>query len=383
MFKEIDTKIIQLNSFILSSKFRGGKIHGNIKNIKNIGFIEIVSEDGKKGYCENYHAIYSPEIFKTIVNFLQSKIIGKKIKDLRVINEANFIPFIARNGFIKSVLGSIEVALLDLVGKKLNKSVFDLLGLKNNRIKCYYSGGSVIMSPQDIEKDVEYCISQKFSAYKMRLGFQTWKEDIKRIVKAKNILGDKRDIIFDSIMGTHKKIWSLNEAIRKIKILKKFNPMWVEEPLHPDDLDGYEILKKKINTPIAAGEAYSGFLEYMTIIKKRLVNYIQLDITSSGGYFLSKKISKIAKKNFIKIVPHCWGSDATISANLLIAQSNQNVPIFEIPSVNLEISKYIAADSFHIKDGYIRSTNNVGLGIEISKKVKSKFGYKKINSFSL
>ena len=78
MFYDIDEKIKSLNAFTLSSKFEGGKIHGHKNNNKNIGFIEIISESGVKGYSENYSAIYSPEIFEIIVQYFQKSIVGKK-----------------------------------------------------------------------------------------------------------------------------------------------------------------------------------------------------------------------------------------------------------------------------------------------------------------
>tara|TARA_Y100001936_G_C16027847_1_gene643660 strand:+ start:424 stop:1578 length:1155 start_codon:yes stop_codon:yes gene_type:complete len=384
MFENIDLKVKSLNAFVLSSNFHGGKIHGHIKNTKNIGFIEIITEDGTKGYSENYLAVYSPDIFKVTVKFLQSKIIGKKIKDINFFNLENFIPFIGRNGFIKSILGSIEIALIDLIGKILKIPSYKIFSNKTKNIECYYSGGSVVMSPKEIVKDIEKAIKNGFSSYKMRIGFQSWIKDQERILYAKKILGDKKNFIIDAIMGTHKNIWKINEAIKKIRYLEKFNLMWIEEPLHPDDINGYKELKKKIKVPIAAGEAYTGNLEYETIINTNSLSYLQLDVTSSGGYSFCKKILKFANAKNIRVVPHCWGTDAAISANLLFASTNYlNVKIFEIPSIKLDISKYISEGSFELKGGYIAPTSINGLGIKISDKVKSKFKYKKVSTFSI
>ena len=80
-------------------------------------------------------------------------------------------------------MGSIETALIDLIGKKTNLPAYKLLGIVNKRIQCYYSGGSVVMSPKEIEKDVEVALSQKFKYYKMRIGYKKWSHDIVRIKK--------------------------------------------------------------------------------------------------------------------------------------------------------------------------------------------------------
>ena len=382
MIFDFNSKIIEINSFQLSSKFEGGKIHGHKKNVKNIGIIELVSNDGYKGYAENYLATYSPNIFKATVIFLNKYIIGKKINEIDV-NKKKLIPFISRNGFVKSVLGSIETALIDLIGKKTNLPAYKLLGIINKRIQCYYSGGSVVMSPKEIEKDVEVALSQKFKYYKMRIGFKKWSHDIARIKKAKKTLGKKNTLIIDAIMGTHQKIWNKKEAIKKINSLKKFNPLWIEEPLHPDDVEGYIELIKKIKIPIAAGEAYTGDYEYINLINQKLIKYLQLDVSCSGGYSFCKEISSYAKKKNIKVIPHCWGSVVAVASNLSLAQSIQNRYIFEIPSVKLEISKYIAENSVVIKNGFIEASDVSGYGFNFSNKIKNKFKYKSINTFKI
>ena len=215
MFYDIDEKIKSLNVFTLSSNFEGGKIHGHKNNSKNIGFIEIISESGIKGYSENYSAIYSPEIFEAIVNYFQKFVVGKKIRDLKIINLPNSFTFIGRNGFVKSTLGSIEVAILDLIGKLRKKPSYSFFKKKIKYTKCYYSGGSVIMSPKEVFNDVSIAMKKGFEIYKMRIGLVNWKKDIERIKVAKNRL-EKKDIILDAIMGTHKKVWNYEIAKKKL-----------------------------------------------------------------------------------------------------------------------------------------------------------------------
>ena len=89
------------------------------------------------------------------------------------------------------------------------------------------------------------------------------------------------------------------------------------------------------------------------MINQKLIKYLQLDVSCSGGYSFCKEISAYAKKKSIKVIPHCWGSVIAIASNLSLAQSIENSYIFEIPSVKLEISKYITENSIIIKNGFI------------------------------
>ena len=127
MWSNIDEKIVSIKSFCLSSKILKGKILGQKNQIKTFGFIEIESESGKKGFSENYASVYVTELTNSTVEYLQKFIVGKKISDKDLFSDVANIPIIARNGLIKSIIGSIEVAIWDLRGKILNKPVYELL----------------------------------------------------------------------------------------------------------------------------------------------------------------------------------------------------------------------------------------------------------------
>ena len=119
MWSNIDEKIVSIKSFCLSSKILKGKILGQKNQIKTFGFIEIESESGKKGFSENYASVYVTELTNSTVEYLQKFIVGKKISDKDLFSDVANIPIIARNGLIKSIIGSIEVAIWDLRGKIL------------------------------------------------------------------------------------------------------------------------------------------------------------------------------------------------------------------------------------------------------------------------
>ena len=199
MWSNIDEKIVSIKSFCLSSKILKGKILGQKNQIKTFGFIEIESESGKKGFSENYASVYVTELTNSTVEYLQKFIVGKKISDKDLFSDVANIPIIARNGLIKSIIGSIEVAIWDLRGKILNKPVYELLEKQKNEVKCYASGGSISMDINQIEKEIEEILKKDFKAYKMQVGLETWNKDLKRITKAKSKLSGNK-LMIDAIM---------------------------------------------------------------------------------------------------------------------------------------------------------------------------------------
>ena len=382
MWKNIDEKIVSVKGFCLTSKFSESKIFGQHLGVKTFGFIEIITESGKKGFGENYASIYAPEILSGTIEFLEKFLKGKKVGDQNLIDKIYKIPIISRNGILRSICGSIEVAIWDLRGKLLNKPTYQLLGKKHEKIPCYASGGSISMTNKEIVKEVEKSIKEGFNAYKMRVGLQTWEKDLQRVKSAKDIL-EKKDLMIDAIMGTLNPPWKLDEALKKIKNLSEFKPRWIEEPLHPDNIEGLFQLKRASTVPIAAGEAYSGIFEYETIIKNKLVDVLQFDCTHSGGIQLCQYLSKKSKENNIGCAVHVWGSPVALAANAHLSYCLENIDYIEIPRVKFEISDFLWTEAPKILDGYVSLGDTPGLGIDIKDETKERFPFIKGTGFNL
>ena len=382
MWHNIEEKIVAVKGFCLSSKYGDGKIYGQQLEVKTLGFIEIISESGEKGFGESYAAIYTPELLPHIVKFFERQLVGKIIGRINLVEEVTEIPFVGRNGLLKSISGAIEIALWDLRGKLLNKPTYQLFPSKRKMTKCYASGGSVIMNNKEILQDVEKSIKEGFNAYKMRVGYQIWKKDLERVKSAKVNL-EKGDLMVDAIMGTLKNPWGLNEAIKKIKSLSKYNLRWIEEPLHPNNIHELSLLRKKSPIPVAAGEAYSGLLEYETILRNKSVNILQFDCTHSGGIELCRKLSKKCKENNIECAIHVWGSALALAANTHLSYSLDNIIYLEIPRIKLEISDYLWLSPPSILNGSIKLSDAPGLGINITDEIKNKFPFIKGSGFKI
>ena len=123
------------------------------------------------------------------------------------------IPYVGRSGLLASINSAINIALYDIMGKHLNKPVYQLLS-KNpkNQVKVYASNGSSTYSPEQIEDDVKSILDLGFDSYKMRIGYQDPLIDLKRIEIAKKHL-QNGNLMIDSIMGTITPPWDLNAAL--------------------------------------------------------------------------------------------------------------------------------------------------------------------------
>jgi L-alanine-DL-glutamate epimerase-like enolase superfamily enzyme len=211
----------------------------------------------------------------------------------------------------------------------------------------------------------------------MRIGLKQWKEDLKRVEEARLVL-EKKNLMLDAIMGTIYPPWDFNKANKKIKQVMNFEPIWVEEPLIPNDYKGYEKLNKKY--PIAGGEALNNLLDFKIYKDFDCVDYIQPDVTNVGGYDVLKNIINIYKNK--KIAIHVWGSKIAFLANLHFCFANK-VEFLEYPMMHLNIDKEISKESLKIKDDFIYPPNEPGLGVHISKKIKLKYKIKNMSNYQL
>lgn len=353
-------KISKVIGYGLSSPVKGGHTYyGYQSDNKNIGIIEVHTDNGLVGYGETYAGVYCAELIEPTVKYLQSYLIGLDISNIDIITS---IPYIGRSGLIKCISSGIDIAIHDILSKDKNLPLCEYLG-GANEIRTYASNGSAIFTPEQIEKDVKSILDLGYTSYKMRIGLQDKDVDMQRLYTARKHLGSC-DLMVDAIMGTNPNKWDYNTALQWSKDLEQFNVYWLEEPFTPTDISKYTSLRSDSNVLIAGGEALNQMLEFDLYKDTQAVDIIQPDVTNSGGI---KECAEIVNKfGNDNTAMHVWGSQVAINANEHFAKA-YNVKFLEIPMMELEINDHIKGDE-------------LGIGIDISDEIKSKYRLKsKIN----
>lgn len=364
-------KITNVDGYCLSSPYGDGKVFGQPLGVKSIGIAEVKTDDGLVGIGETYSGVYVPELIEPTVKFIESLIVGMNPLNIEDVYNSMDIPFVGMNGFIRSVIGGIEMALWDIKGKVEEKPLYKLFNESStNDFKVYNSGGSVSFSTDEIKKDIE---DVTFDGYKMRVGVQSWGDDLNRVDVAKKELGSKK-LMIDSIMGTLN-TWDKYVAVDNINSLRHHDLTWFEEPLHPSNLKDLKYVWENCSplVPIATGEGLSGKLDFDSYLDSGHVDVIQPDITYCGGFMMTKKIIEQAKSNGIKVALHVWGSSISLVSALHLAIST-DVDWLEVPMVQLEVM----SDEFSKIKERINNKEyifNSGLGLEISDNIKNKYPF--------
>jgi L-alanine-DL-glutamate epimerase-like enolase superfamily enzyme len=272
------------------------------------------------------------------------------------------------------VYSAVDIALWDIAGQAQGKPIHALLGGgRSPGVRAYASGGSAALDPAKVAADAGDAIAAGHAAFKMRVGFQDWETDLARVAAARERLGN-RTLMVDAIMGTIRPPWDAALAARRIRDLERFGLAWIEEPLHPDDVEGMSGLRAQSAVPVAAGEALTGHLDYAAYFATRAVHIIQVDVTHCGGITVAKRIVEKADALGLKVAMHVWGSAAAHAANAHLAFAHPAVEWLEAPMVAFELSRGMGASAAPLSAGGMAcAPEGAGLGVKLGDELKSRY----------
>jgi L-alanine-DL-glutamate epimerase-like enolase superfamily enzyme len=200
-------------------------------------------------------------------------------------------------------------------------------------------------------------------------GAEGMQKNVALVRTVRETVGEDVDIMADAYMG-----WNLDYAKRMLPLLEPFNLRWVEEPVIPDDIQGYAELKRCSRIPISGGEHEHTLYGFRELIEARAVDVIQFDTNRVGGLTAARKIAVLAEAHSIPVIPH-----AGQMHNYHVVMASLNSPMAEFfPPVDVEVGNelfwYIFKGEPMAKDGFIDLDEKTpGLGLTIDEQALKKF----------
>jgi L-alanine-DL-glutamate epimerase-like enolase superfamily enzyme len=239
---------------------------------------------------------------------------------------------------------AIDIALHDLIGKKLNVPVYKLLGITpRDDIPTSYTIS--LSDPETMKRQTRD--NPGYQVYKVKVGVPG---DIDMVAAVRDVTDAK--IRVDANAG-----WTLKDAIQKIKYLEKYDIEFVEQPLHWKDYEGLKTLRGKIELPIIADE---GVMKAEDIpLYKGIVDGINIKLQKSGGIREALKMIAVARAFKMKIMIGCM-----IETSVGISAAAQLAPLVDY--VDLDGNLLISDDPYdgvRAVNGYLKYTSRPGLGV--------------------
>ena len=255
------------------------------------------------------------------------------------------------------------------MGKACQQPVSRLLGGNyRQRIKPY---GSILFDePHALAMTLRNVVDRGFKAIKMGwrpFGRRNRKFDELLIKTARETVGPNVELMVDA--GGSEQFWphGTNWARSTATMLADYDITWFEEPLPPDDLEGYIELTRVSPVPIAGGEVLTRRQSFQPWLEQRAVDILQPDCTKNGGLSESRRLAWLAFDHNVTIVPHGWNTAVGLAADL---QFSASIPVaryveYLTPCAYIED---LPTQPFQIdEEGYLQIPTSPGLGIEIDE----------------
>jgi len=338
-------------------------------------FLKIETDGGITGWGEPVIEGKAATV-KAAVDELMEYLMGKDpmpIEDhWNVMYRAGFY----RGGpILMSAIAGIDQALWDIKGKFYNAPVHQLLGGKaRDSIKVYsWIGGD---RPAEVGLAAQRMVEQGFLAVKMNAteelayvdSYDKIDQAVKRIAAVREAVGANIGIGIDFHGRVHKPMAKI-----LAKELEQYHPMFIEEPVLPENNEALREIANHVSIPIATGERMFSKWQFKTLLKEGYADIIQPDVSHAGGITECKKIISMAEAFDVAAAPHCPLGPIALAACLQVDATCHNAFIQE-QSLGIHYNQgsdlldYLVDKTvFKYESGYVKIPEKPGLGIEINE----------------
>ena len=289
--------------------------------------VEVRTDVGITGWGECFGGGGIAFANKTIVErVIQPMILGMDPLDREVIwhKVYNLMRDHGQKGMPIQSLSGVDIALWDIAGKFLDQPVYKLLGGAFRESIPVYGYGMMLQKYPDLEarftEESAKIKDMGFLAMKMKIGLHPDK-DIKLVDAVRRGIGDEMRLMVDANHA-----YTAREAIPLGRELQNLGVYWFEEPVAPEDHQGYRDLCEALDMSIAGGEAEFTRWGFRDLIKNRCVDILQPEVCALGGITEYQKVLAMAHAHFIPVVNHVWGSAIAVGTNLHLLAALPDLP---------------------------------------------------------
>ncbi|MBI4663584.1 MAG: D-galactonate dehydratase family protein [Verrucomicrobia bacterium] len=320
-----------------------------------------------------------------------------------------FLPYYRSGSVHMSALSGIDMALWDIKGKVAGLPVYELLGGKTReRLLTYRSTGGrdfkqVQEGVQELKERGYRVIKVQVADPNLKSGYavpstkdqqqsdqqayregvpprQVWEPDgyvrlLPRLLDhLRNAFGDTVQFLHD----VHERI-TPSQAIQLAKDVEPYKLFFFEDPLRPEHLDTFRIIRRQTSTPIAMGEAFTALWEGRELITEHLIDYLRHDLAHVGGVTAGKKLATLAEPYGILTAWHGPGNISPIShmANCHVSLSVPNFGIQEYAHGWGEPMREVFSAMPSYSDGHVTIDDSPGLGLDVNEKAAKRFPYQR------
>jgi galactonate dehydratase len=338
-------------------------------------FLKITTDEGLAGWGEPIVEGRADTV-RAAVEEMSEYLIGKEARHIEDLWQVLYRGGFYRGGpVLMSAISGIEQALWDIKGKHLGVPVYELLGgAVRDKMRVYaWLGGD---RPQQVAETAQERVRAGYTAIKMNgTPDLEWidsslkvHEAVERVAAVREAVGPAVGIGVDFHGRVHKGM-----AKVLVEEIEAFRPLFIEEPVLPENNEALVEISRHTSVPIATGERMFTRWAFKSVLASGGVDIIQPDVSHTGGIWETRKIAAMAEAYDVAVAPHCPLGPITLAASLQVDFCTPNAFIQE-QSLGIhynqgsELLDYLVDPTvFHYQQGYVARLTAPGLGIEINE----------------
>ena len=328
--------------------------------------IAVVTDEGLTGLGSVFT---NDDLVRAALGVLEPLYLGENALEPERVSEKlrQHMFWLGRGGSVTHAISGIDIALWDLLGKASGQPVGRLLGGRyRERVKPY---ASVLMeAPGPLADKLLRLGSAGFRAFKMGWGpfgreSSTLDEAIVRA--ARDAVGPHVMLMVDA--GGSDAFWKQGYkwALRTAQMLASYDVTWFEEPLRPDDLRDYVMLRQMSLVPIAGGEVLTRRQSFQPWLEAGAFDIVQPDVTKVGGISESRRIAWMAEQSGVRFIPHGWNTAIGLAADLQLASAFAATDLVEYLTGSPYVDEIAAGGWTLDADGMLAIPDAPGLGLTL------------------
>ena len=356
-------------------------------------FLKLSTDNGLAGYGEAYGIPFHPSVVSNMLaDVCERIVIGRdpfKIEQLwRIIYSSNYTqhPDLTLVG----ILSAVEMACWDIIGKALEKPIYELLGGQVHETLRTYTylypeesdATDVYIDPELAAKRAYEYVQKGFTAIKFdpigtRSAFDPRQLSLEILARVESYVANLREAVgekCDLLLGTHGQM-TTSSAIRLARRVEKYDLLWFEEPVPPENIDEMARVANATSIPIATGERLTTKYEFAQLLSKHAASILQLATGRVGGILEAKKIAGMAEAYYAQIAPHLYCGPIEGAANIQLDVCSPNFLIQEGILTWSGFHAKILKEPLQWEAGYIIPPTKPGLGVELDEEVASNHPY--------
>lgn len=274
-----------------------------------------------------------------------------------------------RGGSVTHAISGIDIALWDILGRATGQPVGRLLGGRHRERVAPYA--SLLMDePARLRDRLLEVKAQGFRAFKIGwgpFGRVDARTDERIVRAAREAVGPESRLMVDA--GASDAFWphGLKWALTTARMLADHDVDWFEEPLRPDALDDFVVLRRQAPVPIAGGEVLTRRQSFQPFLTAGAFDIVQPDVTKVGGISEERAIATMAQDHGIAFVPHGWNTAVGLAADLHLASAFPGTDLVEYLAGSPFIDELTVGGWRLDADGMLAIPAGPGLGVELDR----------------